>query len=771
MRKLLLPSTTKAFIFALFCACSVTTVQEAPESLLAYVDPMIGTGAAQTISALKHSVEGSTENLANTFPAVGNPNAMTNWTPQTRATEKKCLAPYYYSDSLIQGFRGSRFMSGSCTQDYGSFTIMPLTGDLRLHPEKRASAFSHDKEFASPAYYQVLLKDYQINAEMTGTTRAGFFRFTFLEDNEGYVVIEPNSDEMEGYIEVLPDENTIIGYNPAHRIYQGWGESAGFSGFFVAVFDRPFKDHGTWNEEEIENPLTNTGAYVQFDTEASNQVQVKIGTSFTSIENAYKNLEGEIKGWNFEQVRAETTANWEETLGVLQVEGKEKKDLTIFYSALYHASLLPRVFSDLDGSYPGFAGNDEIQVATGHEYYADYATWDSYRTLHPMLTILNPKKQTEMVQSLIRKAEQGGWLPIFPCWNQYTAGMIGDHVVSVIGDAYMKGLDNFNIDTAYYYMRKNAFESPADFEVYKDGKGRRALDSYLQYGYIPLEDPVNEAFHKNEQVSRTLEYAYDDFVLAQIAQKLGKAEDYQLLIKRAGNYKNVFDTSTGFVRGRFADGRWVEPFEPAERASYITEGSPYQYTWYVPQDVPGLIGLMGGEERFIHRLDSMFEIGEYWHGNEPGHQTIYLYAWAGAPWKTQERARQVLREEYNVGPGGLSGNEDVGQMSAWAVMSMTGFYPVTPGTPYYIIGSPLFDKVTITPSGSNTPFTISTLNNSEENKYIQSALLNGQPFERIYLKHDEITKGGLLELTMGPEPNKTWATLPEARPPGLKTGS
>ena len=767
MRNMMPPLFYQTLLFILIFGCAVPHEPYVQTRLLPFVDPMIGTDRATTISAVKHSLEGSTENLANTFPAVGNPNAMTNWTPQTRATEKKCLSPYYYSDSLIQGFRGSRFMSGSCTQDYGSFTIMPLTGELQLHAEKRASAFNHNDEFASPAYYQVLLQDYQINAEMTGTTRAGFFRFTFLQENEGYVVIEPNSDEMEGYVEIIAEENKIIGYNPAHRIYQGWGEPAGFSGYFVAVFDRPFKSHGTWNKDDIENPLTNTGAYVQIDLGSNNQVKVKIGTSFTSIEKAMENLDAEITGWDFDEVKAKTEAIWEETLGTLRAEGQSKEELTKFYSALYHASILPRAFSDVDGSYPGFADNADIQLAKDYIYYADFATWDSYRTLHPMLTILNPQKGSEMVNSLIRKAEQGGWLPIFPCWNNYTAGMIGDHVISVIGDAYIKGLDNFNIDIAYHYMRKNAFESPADFEAYKNGKGRRALDSYLQYGYIPLEDSVKEAFHQNEQVSRTLEYAYDDFVLAQIAKKLGKTDDYQQLIKRAGNYKNVFDTSTGFVRGRFADGNWIEPFDPASRASYITEGSPYQYTWYVPQDVPGLIELMGGEGRFVHRLDSMFEIGEYWHGNEPGHQTIYLYAWAGAPWKTQERARQVLKEEYNIGPGGLTGNDDVGQMSAWAVMTMMGFYPVTPGTPYYIISSPVFDKITVSPIGSKASFTISTVNNSEENKYIQSATLDGQPFERIYLTHDEITRGGLLEFTMGDKPNKSWGSGVGARPPGM----
>ncbi|MDN5211734.1 GH92 family glycosyl hydrolase [Fulvivirgaceae bacterium BMA12] len=755
------------FAFLIIQSCSTPNEPKAELSLIQFVDPMIGTDRAKTISAIKHSESGGTEDLANTFPAVGNPNAMTNWTPQTRATEKKCLSPYYYFDTLFQGFRGSRFMSGSCTQDYGSFTLMPMTGELQLHAEKRASSFSHDDESASPAYYQVLLQDYQINAEMTGTTRAGFFRFTFLEGQQGFVVMEPNSDEMEGYIEIIPEKNTIIGYNPAHRIYQGWGEPAGFSGYFVAVFDQPFKTHGVHQWEAGEQPLTNTSAYVEFDLSEKNQVMAKIGTSFTSIENALQNLNAEVKGWDFDAVKTETQKNWEDNLGVLHVKGQSEEDLTLFYTALYHANILPRVFSDTNGSYPGFADNQETQLATGHDYYADFATWDSYRTLHPMLTITDPKKQTDMVKSLIRKAEQGGWLPIFPCWNQYTAAMIGDHVISVIGDAYIKGLEDFNIDTAYHYMRKNAFESPEDFEAYKNGKGRRALNSYLRYGYIPMEDSVKDAFHKNEQVSRTLEYAYDDFVLAQVAKKMGKTEDYQHLIKRAANYQNVFDTTIGFVRGRFADGSWVDNFDPVSRASYITEGSPYQYMWYVPQDVPGLIKLMGGEQRFVHRLDSMFEIGEYWHGNEPGHQTIYLYAWAGAPWKTQHHAREVLKEEYNTGPGGLTGNDDVGQMSAWAVMTMVGFYPVTPGTPNYIIGSPVFDEVTITPKGSQNTFTISTLNNSPENKYIQSATLNGQPFERIYLTHNEIIDGGVLQFEMGPKPNKSWAIASNARPKGM----
>jgi predicted alpha-1,2-mannosidase len=383
--------------------------------------------------------------------------------------------------------------------------------------------------------------------------------------------------------------------------------------------------------------------------------------------------------------------------------------------------------------------------------------------VHPLLTLLEPQSSADMVKSLLTKADQGGWLPIFPCWNNYTAAMIGDHAIAMIGDALMKDIASDEMERAYTIMRKNAFEVNSDTASYKDGKGRRALASYLQYGYIPLEDSVLESFHKREQVSRTLEYAYDDFVLSQVARKLGKDEDYKKLSQRAGNYKNVIDPAIGYARGRYANEKWIEPFDPnAIRASYITEGSPFQYTWYVPQDIGGLIAILGGKGKFVTKLDTFFDQRYYWHGNEPGHQTVYLYNHAGEPWKTQGRIHQIVEEEYSTGPGGLSGNEDGGQMSAWLAFNMIGIYPTCPGLPYYDLGTPFFEEVSIH-TGTNT-FTLKATNFKEGNKYIQSATLNGTPFNRTYLLHEEIVKGGTLILEMGSQPNKAWGSDPVYMP-------
>ncbi|SKC83966.1 GH92 family glycosyl hydrolase [Ohtaekwangia koreensis] len=730
---------------------------------IAYVDPLVGTAASTTESAEKHSEAGS-ELKGQTFPAVGVPHGMTQWTPQTRASERKCIAPYYYRDSLFQGFRGSHWLSGSCTQDYGSVTIMPMTGALKVKAEERASLFHHANEKASPDYYSVYLDKYKITAEVSALSRASIMRFSSEDSDAIQFIVEPNSDEGEGYIEIDPAKKEIVGYNPAHRIYQGWGESAGFSGYFVAVFDTDFEHYGTWNGDSIQDKniaatgaKSSVGAYVAVRP-GIKEVHVKIGTSFTSIEGARKNLEAAITGWDFDAVRNESASTWNKALTKVEVKGSEESK-KLFYTALYHAELLPRVFNDADGSYPEFGGSGKIMTATGYDYYDDFSMWDTYRAVHPLLTLLEPQSSGDMVKSLLTKADQGGWLPIFPCWNNYTAAMIGDHAIAMIGDALMKDIASDEMKRAYTIMRKNAFEVNTDTASYKDGKGRRALASYLQYGYIPLEDSVLESFHKREQVSRTLEYAYDDFVLSQVARKLGKNEDYKRLSQRAGNYKNVIDPAIGYARGRYADGKWIESFDSnAIRASYITEGSPFQYTWYVPQDIGGLIAVLGGKENFITKLDTFFDQRYYWHGNEPGHQTVYLYNHAGEPWKTQGRIHQIVEEEYSTGPGGLSGNEDGGQMSAWLAFNMIGIYPTCPGLPYYDLGTPFFEEVSIH-TGTNT-FTLKATNFKEGNKYIQSATLNGTPFNRTYLLHDEIVKGGTLILEMGSQPNKAWGSDP-----------
>jgi predicted alpha-1,2-mannosidase len=708
------------------------------QALVQYVDPLIGTAPATTKSAQKHSEAGS-ELKGQTFPAVGRPFGMTQWTPETRTTEDKCISPYYYNDHYITGFRGTHWMSGSCTQDYGSATFMPFVCDhidtLKSRPHSR---FSHKNETSSPAFYSVTLEDFGINAELTGSVRSGMMRFNYPSGKESYLYLRVNSDKKVGKILVNRQKNEISGYNPVFRIYQGSGKPAGFSGYFVIQFDRPFK--------EIPQIRTDQQVVISFGKE--NNIKVRIGTSFTSAEAARKNLEGEITNWDFEKLVKATEKVWNQTLGKIQVKGSSHDDLVKFYTALYHCYQLPRVASDIDGSYQGFAQDTLIHKAVGFEYYDDFSMWDTYRALHPLMTILEPKRSLDMVKSLIAKAQQGGWIPIFPAWGSYTAAMIGDHVSTMISDAYLKGITAFDADTAYHYMRQNAFEQPSP-AAYRDGKGRRALPSYLHYGYVPLEDSVWEAFHKREQVSRTLEYALDDYALSQFAQKLGKTDDHNILLKRSKNYIHVIDPSTGYARGRHADGKWIEPFNPLVKASYICEGTPFQYTWYVPQDVSGLISLLGGKEAFIKRLNEFFDGGHYWHGNETDQQAIYLFALAGDPSKTQEWIRKIITEEYGTGPGGLSGNEDAGQMSAWLVCSMMGFYPVCPGKPEYVIGTPAFDEIQIKTGIKEKPFTIKASNINLKTSTIGGITLNGHPVEGNIIQHYQIVKGGEMIFNIG----------------------
>jgi predicted alpha-1,2-mannosidase len=742
---------------------------------VAYVNPLIGSAPSQTPTARRHSEAGS-ELKGQIAPAIGRPHAMTTWTPQTQATETKCIAPYYYNDPKINGFRGTHWLNGSCVQDYGSVTIMPVSGKLALRPAERGSHFDHKTETVTPAYYDVRLTDANIRAELSAHTRAGLLQFTFGTGGDNAILVEPNSDEGEGYVEIHPERNEIVGYNPAHRIYQGAGQSAGFSGHFVVQFDRPLTTFGTWTNYEPSagskqakgaGGKESVGAYVRWSLKPGEVVRVRVGTSFVSEAGARKNLQTELPDWNLARVRQQTEAAWNAELGRMQATGRDA-DKTMFYTALYHANLTPRIFSDTDGAYPGFADDTAIHKASGFDYYCDFSLWDTFRACQPLQNLLNPKRSGDMMQSLVKKAEQGGWMPIFPCWNSYTAAMIGDHAQSAIADAYSKGVRNFDVKAAYNYLRKNAFDVNSDPRSYEAGKGRRALASYLQYHYIPLEDSVWQAFHKREQVSRTLEYAYDDFCLGQLAKALGQTSDATTLNQRARNYRNVLDPATGYVRGRYADGRWIAKFDPfALRVSFITEGSPAQYTFFVPQDVQGLAKLVGGRERFVAKLDTLFNDGHYWHGNEPNNQISYLYACAGAPYKTQARVRQLVQDEYDTSPGGLSGNEDGGQMSAWLVFSMAGLYPVCPGTPYYVLGSPTLDAVTIRPGAGNASFTIKALANSPQNVYIQSATLNGKSFSRTYLTHNELVQGGVLILQMGPLPNKNWGSKPEDAMPSV----
>ncbi|MFO7723347.1 MAG: GH92 family glycosyl hydrolase [Bacteroidales bacterium] len=705
-----------------------------------YVNTLIGTAPATTESAKKHSEAGS-ELRGQTFPAVGRPFGMTQWTPETRTTEDKCVSPYYYNDRHITGFRGSHWMSGSCTQDYGSATLMPFTtGRSDTLTVKPVSRFNHKNETATPAYYRLTLDSYNIVAELTGSVRSGMMRFTYPGKNSSLLFIRANSDENEGSIIANPGQNEIIVRNPVHRIYQGWGQPAGFSGHFVIRFDKPFV--------LLEQLTDQQQMVISFGNEKV--VVASIGTSFTSPEAARNNLEKELSGRGFEELRRETEDVWNIALGKIRPGGGSSDNLVKFYTALYHCFQLPRIVSDVEGTYPGFAQDTLTRIAEGFDYYDDFSMWDTYRALHPLLTIIEPERTLHMVRSLILKAEQGGWMPIFPAWNNYTAAMIGDHVSAMIADAYVKGIKDFDAEKAYHYMRKNAFEHPSR-EEYVDGRGRRALESYINYGYIPLEDSVWDAFHRREQVSRTLEYAFNDYAIAQVANGLDKDEDYDLLIRRSENWCNVFDEQTGYVRGRYADGRWIEPFDPFSKANFICEGTPFHYTWYVPHDIPGLISVMGGDRAFTGKLDMFFKDGHYWHGNEPGHQIPFLYTMAGRPDRTTEQVDRIIREEYGTGPGGLSGNEDAGQMSAWLVFSMMGFYPVCPATDKYIITTPAFDEIRIYLPGGNY-FLISSVSSKPGSRYIRAITRGGGIYPGRHISHEDIMKGSRFTFQLTDKP-------------------
>ena len=705
---------------------------------LCALNTMVGTAPANTRTAGLFG-KGSEEH-GQTLPAVLTPNGQNFWTPQTRDTEKKCVAPYYYTDSLFQGFRNSHWIVGGCTQDYGSFTLSAFSGHKgRIRTaESRASRFSHDGEVSHPHYYAVRLPDEHLLLEMTGSSHAAIFRITPEKDEQVHIFLQPNSDEGQGYIQADTLNKTVYGYNPVHRIYQGWGQPAGFSGHFLLRYTDEAAAIAN-SGDILDGADRPNGVLLTFKGKAHEPIILKVASSFTSREGAEGNLKAEAEGITFEEMAEQTAKAWIARLHTIDVEDTDTARVNQFYGALYRASFLPREMSDADGSYPKFAEGASISSPTSMtsspsipsrtsifsspvKYYGDFSMWDTYRALHPLYNIIAPSESAQMMQSLVTMYEQGGWLPIFPCWNSYTAAMIGDHCSVALADAYVKGIRGFDAEKAYEGMRKNAFETPASFDDYKNGMGRRALESYLKYGYIPLEDGVKEAFHQDEQTSRTLEYAFDDFAVAQMAKALGKESDYRLLMQRSENWRNVINPTTGYCDGRHDGGRFEGNTDFIHRKPYITEGAVCHYTWYVPHNVEGLVGLLGGKDKFEAKLDSMFTEGRYWHGNEPCHQIAYLYDFIGLREKTIQRVAHILDTEYNDTPGGLSGNDDAGQMSAWYIFSSLGFYPVCPATDRYMLSAPRFRKVTLNLEGGR--------------QYVITP--ESLPKDRHYITHQEI---------------------------------
>ncbi|HUU26723.1 MAG TPA: GH92 family glycosyl hydrolase [archaeon] len=725
-----------------------------------YVDPLIGTTAMFTYPG-------------NTFPAVCPPFGMTQWSAETARTGE---LPYYYSpysyyeDPVIEGFVGSHFPSGSCMSDYGSVSVMAISGSLKVSPGERGSHFRHSAEIARPYYYAVNLDDSGIRAEMTASGRCGFFRFNFTGPGDSYVIIDaktrgslvknrPQDTRAAGWVKIDPAGQEISGFN-AFR----------FTGFFTARFDRPFLSFGTWSGELVrqgnieEKGGNGVGAFVRFDPGGT--VKVKVGTSFISTDQARKNLELEIPDWDFDAAALATKESWNRALGKIRINGESESRRTIFYTALYHSLLLPRIFSE-HGLYRS-AFDNRVHQGTS---YNDFSLWDTFRAEHPLLVLLEPARTGEMVSALLAMYEQGGWMPKWP--NPfYTSVMSGTHADAVVADAWLKGVRNFDPELAYRAMYKDAM-TPGD-SVYE---ARGGLELYKRYGYLPADSIW-------EGTSRNLEFSYDDFCLAQIAGALGKEEDRRFFLGRSQNYKNSYDRESGFMRGKNADGSWIEPFRTTEDGDrYYTEGTAWQYTWFVPHDVRGLIDLMGREERFTAKLDSFFTNAlprnlaqwnpYYHHGNEPAHHAAYLFAYAGQPWKTHAWVRKILSPDYlySAKPGGLPENDDCGQMSAWYVFSALGFYPVCPGEPVYVLGSPVFPEAALHLDNGSV-FRTEARNVSEQNIYIQAAELDSEPYEKCWISHSRLLSGGTLTFTMGPEPNRAWASAQDSRslsasqPPG-----
>ncbi len=772
---------TKIVLFIAFIMLTGLSCQKQKEvesvQYTDFVNPMIGTAYH-----------------GHTFPGAALPGGMVQLSPDTGVEGWDWCSGYHYSDGSVMGF-SHLHRSGMGAGDWGDVLLMPVTGDLKVIPgskenpdEGYRSRFSHEEEAASPGYYSVKLKDYGVKAELTVSERTGFHRYTFPESDAAHIIIDAGHGIREDYrmgseIEIVSDTE-IVGHRASHGFVKHKNV------YFCARFSKPFTSYGTWNKENIkpgskEDAGKYIGAYVDYETSENETIEVKVGISYTNIEQARLNLGTEIPGWNFDEIKEQTKQKWNTALSKIEVQLPEenssefnREKMTTFYTALYHSLLFPATFSDVDGKYVGLDG--DVHTAKGFTYLSDFSLWDTHRAQMPLLTLIDAQRSLNSIKTMLAQYDQGGWLPTPQQFgNSYTNDMIGDHPVSAILDAYRKGIDDFYVEKAYEAVKKNAMETPpADHR----SKGRVALEYYLEYGYIPYNKI-------RESVSRTLEYAYNDWCVAQFALALGKTGDYEYFSKRAESYKNVIDTSTGFARPKDDQGNWLAPFNPtfvghgSER--HYTEANAWQYTWFVPHDVQGLIELEGGRDRFLAKLDSLFTIsseiqetasdvtgliGQYAHGNEPSHHTLYLFDYAGMPWKTQNMARKVMDELYHDGPDGLCGNEDMGQMSAWYVLSAMGFYPVAPGQNVYAIGSPAFSKVVLHLDENNynaNNLIIETTGNSRANKYIQSATLNGEILNRPWFNHEDIKNGTTLTFQMGAEPNKTWGNRPEDAPPSM----
>ena len=700
-----------------------------------------------------------TDFTGNTYPGAQAPFGMVQLSPDNGLPGWDRISGYFYPDSTIAGFSHTH-LSGTGAGDLYDISFMPVTmpylesaeGGLGIY-----SKFSHADEKASAGYYQVKLKDYNIDVELTATPRCGVQRYTFPKA-ESMVVLNlkkaMNWDfTMDSQIEVV-DSCNIRGY----RFSEGWAR--GQKVYFATRFSRPFKNVEIADDEiklKGEKVGTSKVARFMFDTEEGDQLTIVTALSGVSVEGAVKNLEAEAPHNDFDKYLAEVKADWNSQLDAIEIVGGSVDDRANFYTALYHTMIAPTIYSDVDGQYYG--PDKKVHQADGWVNYSTFSLWDTFRAAHPLLTYTQPERVNDMVKSFIAFYEQNGRLPVWNFWGSETDMMIGYHAVPVIVDAYLKGIGDFDAEKAL-----EACVATANIDEY------RGIGTYKQKGYIPynVADKYNA---ENWSLSRTLEYAFDDYCIAEMAKKMGKTALADEFYKRSQNYRNVYNPATGFMQPIDDKGVFQPNFSPDEYTAHICESNAWHYFWSVQQDVKGLIALTGGQDKFAAKLDSMFTyipagndelpifstgmIGQYAHGNEPSHHVIYLYNKVRQPWKAQKYAAQVMHELYFNAPAGLCGNEDCGQMSAWYVFSAMGIYPVDPVSGEYEIGTPLFPETRVNLANGKT-FTILAPNVSRENIYIQSVKVNGKPYDKSYITHQQIMDGATVDFEMGNQPGEIW---------------
>jgi predicted alpha-1,2-mannosidase len=732
-------------------AVAQNKTQNQKANLVEYVNPFVGT-----------------DFHGHTFPGATYPFGMVQLSPDTRLTGWDGCSGYHYSDKFIYGFSHTH-LSGTGVPDYCDILLMPVSGfgGEKLINEEYKSAFSHKNEKASPGYYEVMLDTWRVKARLTSGRRMGFHEYTYAGGAKPQIVLDllHRDPVLDSRIEMVGDR-AVKGY----RRSKSWAKDQIV--YFYIEFSQPVKSARLFLDEA---PVTGAGAAAvktikgknckalfEFEAGSANVVMAKVGISSVSEENAMKNMTAESADWDFNKILKGTEGAWNEFLGRIEVTGKDQEALKTFYTALYHTGIAPNLYSDYNGEYRGM--DREVYTAEGYEQYTVFSLWDTYRTLHPLLTIIDQKRTTDFIRSFLAIYEQADKLPIWELAGNETNCMIGYHSVSVMADAIRKGIGGFE--------KYDALDAMLESSVKKE----YGINIFGRQGFVPAE-------LEHESVSKTLEYAYDDWCIAQTARLLGRDDIYKRYIRRAQYYKNLFDPSTGFMRPRL-NGKWLSPFSPSEVNVHFTEANSWQYSFYVPQDIETHIKLLGGDAAYIRKLDELFTapaqttgrtqvditglIGQYAHGNEPSHHVAYLYNYAGAPWKTQEMVRKIMKSLYTSAPDGLSGNDDCGQMSAWYVMSALGFYPVCPGDNTYALGSPLFEKsviklengksFTITAKGAGKSF------DSGKEIYVQSASLNGAAYGKSFLMHSDIMSGSNFEVKMGSKPSVTFGAAHAERP-------